>query len=103
MSSKITMFEQMKLAIEDKRDTNISSMFKRHMTLEEFLMWVNDHSSILCASYLLSCEFCGSIDHINYQCKYNADTVLANYNSGDKFNAGMELLEFVFFTGFSMC
>jgi len=89
----------MKLAIEDKRDTNISSMVKRHRTLEELRIWVSDYSSMLCASYLLTCEFCGSIDHINYKCKCNIDTMLASYNSGDKCNASMELLEFVLFTG----
>ena len=65
MSSEMT-FEQMKLAIEDKKYMGMSSLLKRLKALEELLIWVNDYSSMLCASHKFTCEFCGSIDHINY-------------------------------------
>ena len=58
-----------------------------------------NYSSMLCASYQLQCEDCRSEDHLNYQCEYNVDTVLATYNSSDKCHASMELLEFVLFSG----
>lgn len=32
---------------------------------------------------------------MSYQCKYNINPVLANYNSGDKYNASLEVVELV--------
>ena len=77
----------------------MSSLLKRNKALEELLIWVNDYSFMLCASYKFTCELCVSIDHINYQCENNIDTVLASYNSSDKCYAHAEVLEFVLFTG----
>jgi hypothetical protein len=83
MSLEITSFEQMKLAMEEEKFRTYGYFSMRHKTLEEWLRWVSDYSSILCASYNFSCEDCGSKDHINYQCEYNVDTVLASYNRSD--------------------
>jgi hypothetical protein len=53
---------------------------------------------MICASYLLQCDHCGSKDHLNYQSEYNIDTILATYNSTDKCHASIELLDFVVYT-----
>jgi hypothetical protein len=99
MSSEITLFEKMKLAMEETRDESISSLMKRYCIIKGILIWMDKYSSMLCASYLLPCDNCRSEDHINYQCEYNVGAILETYNNCDKFHASMELLEFVFYTG----
>ena len=101
MSSEMTVFEKMKLAMEETRDKSISSLMKRHGIIKGLQIWMDNYSSMLCASYQLQCEDCGSKDHLNYQCEYNVDTILATYNSSDKCHASMELLELVLYTGAS--
>ena len=67
MSSKmITLFEQMKLAMEKEKVGTLGYFTTRQKTLNEWLIWVNDYSSMLCVSYQFVCEDCGSTDHINY-------------------------------------
>ena len=100
MSSKKTTFEQVKLAMEKEKIGTPEYLLKKREALNKWLIWVNDYSSILCASYQFVCEDCGSKDHIAYQCKYNIDPALASYNR-DEFKSlvDMKVLEFVLFTG----
>ena len=84
MSFEITLFEQMKLAMEEKKFETFGYFNMRQKTLEEWLNWLNYYSFILCASYKFVCEGCRSTDHIDYQCEYNVDTILASYYRSDK-------------------
>jgi hypothetical protein len=101
MSLKITRVEQMKLAMKEKKFGTFAYFSTRQKTLEEWLRWVSDYSFLLCASYkfIFICEYCGSKDHINYQCEYNVDTILASYNRSNKCYVDMEVLERVLYTG----
>ena len=73
MSSKKTTFEQVKLAMEKEKIGTPEYLLKKREALNKWLIWVNDYSSILCASYQFVCEDCGSKDHTSYQCKYKID------------------------------
>ena len=44
MSAKLTTFEQMKQAMEDKRDQSITGIHTRYTILQEWLSWVNGYS-----------------------------------------------------------
>ena len=99
MSSKMTTFEQTKQAMEEKRDQSKTSIHMRYTILQEWLSWVSYYSSMLCASYQVICEDCGSKEHLTYQCEYNFDPVLATYNSSDNCNASMEVIEMVLYRG----
>jgi hypothetical protein len=102
MYFKVTIFEhKIKLAMEETRDKSISGLRKRYDTIKGLLICVDNCSTMLCASYVLECDKCGSEDNLNYQCECNSDTILANYNSTDKCHASMEVLEFVIFTSAS--
>jgi hypothetical protein len=41
----------MKLAMEEKKFGTFQYFSKRQKTLEEWLRWISDYSSMLCASY----------------------------------------------------
>ena len=116
MSSELTPFEQMKLAlyktgkslaIEPTNSKEWLSWVDNYNTLfalednffMEWLSWVDDYSSMLHASYPMPCEECGSKEHFNYQCKYNNDPILASYNTSKKCTASITDIELVLFKG----
>lgn len=100
MSSDITTFQQMKSIMEESKGWILGNIHKRQGILKEWLTWVDKYSSTLCDSYQLCCDYYGFPDHLNYQCKYNFDTELANYNRDEfKCLAGEDTLQFVLFSG----
>ena len=99
ISSKTTTFEQMKQAMEENIDQSIKSIHTRYTILQEWLSWVSYFSSMLCASYTMICEDCGSKEHLTYQCEYNFDLVLATCNSTDNCNASMEVIKIMIYRG----
>ena len=100
MSSEITTFQQMKSIMEESKGRTLGDIHKRQGILKEWLTWVDKYSSTLCASYQLCCDCCESPDHLNYQCKYNFDIELADFNRDEfKCLAGEDTLQFVIFTG----
>jgi hypothetical protein len=64
MYSEIS-FEQVKLAMEEKKPGTMGYFTMREKVLKEWVSWLNDYSSTLCTSYNFNSELCGSKDHIN--------------------------------------
>ena len=97
----MTIFGQMKHAMEEPKVGTFGYFTVRQKTLSEWLTWVDDYSSMLCASYKFVCEDCGCTYHINYQCKSSYDTALASYNREEfKLFVDVEVLELVLITAF---
>ena len=50
---------------------------------------------MICAAYPVPCEKCQSEEHLNYQCEYSINPILATYNSSDECHASMEVVKLV--------
>jgi hypothetical protein len=45
MSSQITLFEKMKLGMDEARDKSISSLMKRQGIMKVLMIWMDNYSS----------------------------------------------------------
>jgi hypothetical protein len=99
MPFEMNLFEQMKHAIEEPKVGTLGYFQVRQKTLSEWLTWVDNYSSMLCASYIIDCEECGCSNHFNYQCHFNIDPAIPSYNF-DQFKkiVDVEVLEYVLLT-----
>ena len=100
MSSEITTILQMIQAMEEKKDKSLSSLALRHEMIKKLLDRLELQSSLLCDHFKAHCTDCVSMQHLNYQCKYSNDQVLATYNN-DECYASLEIIEYMLFMGAS--
>ena len=100
MSSKVNFVQQIIQALEETKDTSLSSLVARHELIKKLLDQLERHSLWLRANDGSYCTNCITYEHLNFQCKYSDNPTLANYNR-DKSYASLEVVEYVLFIGAS--
>ena len=100
MSSEINFVQQIIQALEEIKDSSLSSLVARHELIKKLLDQLERHSLWLRANDGSYCTNCITDDHLNFQCKYSDNPTLANYNR-DKSYASLEVVEYVLFIGAS--
>ena len=80
MSSEINFVQQIIQALEEIKDSSLSSLVARHELIKKLLDQLEGHSLWLRAhdgSYYTNCI---TDDHLNFQCEYSDNPTLGNYN-----------------------
>ena len=100
MSSEINFVQQIIQALEEIKDSSLSSLVARHELIKKLLDQLERHSLWLRANDGSYCTNCKTDEHLNFQCKYSDKPTLAN-NNKDKSYASLEVVEYVLFIGAS--
>ena len=100
MSSEINFVQQIIQALEEIKDSSLSSLVARHELIKKLLDQLERQSLFLRFSEGAYCTNCITDDHLNFQCEYSDNPTLANYNS-DKSYTSLEVVEYILFIGAS--